>query len=458
AGAEPTEATKEARGGAVPPPESAGPLSTLNLPEVMGGYQAGTLQPSLSERADKPPLGPSIPGFGTDDTSMFPRGQSPVDTMRANQLSDVASELAQNEKPGAVDTAQQAADLRAKRVPVSTRKKIPTEEETAKETEKDTIARRAALAKQAAGIDPTEAGTRAKYGVPIEPDVTTGQKFAQDVSTGSKKFPLIAFTEPGPTNPLPVGIRLSNVGELTDLTDEFLSRPDIPKTRKEAFAAGMTADAVRTLNDMFLSPVGIAATGTGLVAANALSRAGRAGKIALDLADEYQAMKKAGATAEELLIQEGKVRQAMEVATKARSVVKTAAGAARAGGAAFGAQGANGFIDGIKEKDTSKILSGLGQMVIAGAGELGLHQAGGMEAAGRGATAAEAAKQSREAGDRVTGATRTQQVPETPAVPPEPGALPAPPEPTAEDLEAELQHAHAHATADTMEKAAEELR
>jgi len=70
------------------------------------------------------------------------------------------------------------------------------------------------------------------------------------IATGSRKMPLPAFSQPpsledfGPEGTLPK-IRKSSVGELTDLTNEYLNRPDIPKTREQAFFAGVTKDAIQ---------------------------------------------------------------------------------------------------------------------------------------------------------------------------------------------------------------------
>ena len=289
-------------------------------------------------------------------------------------------------------------------------------------------------------------------GLPVTKKELDDEKAGMDeitraLTTGSRKLPIPAFTGFQKGTGLPTGARVSSVGELEDLTDEYLSRPEIPKTRAQAMAAGITSDAVKTLNDMFLSPVGIVATGTGLVAANALAKAGQAGKEALELGAEYQAMKRAGATAAELLVQEGKIHQAMLSVAKAQGVLKTAARAGQVGGAAFGAQGANGVIDGIKEQDTSKILGGLGQIILAGAGEAALHRAGGLESAVGGSVEAEAHRRYQE----------SYKPPGDDDDDEPPGGGP-PPDVHAKLLEDELHRAKAEHSAKILEDAAAETR
>jgi hypothetical protein len=227
------------------------------------------------------------------------------------------------------------------------------------------------------------------------------------LTTGSRRLPIPAFTEPGPTNPYPLGVRMSNVGELTDLAAENLNRPDIPKTREEAFATGVTADAVKTLNDMFLSPVGIASLGVAGASANALAKSGKAGANALKLMEEYQAMEGAGATAADLLEQRAKIQAAIQASYKAQQVVKAGATTGRVAAGGFGVQGANSVVEGVQEKDGSKILSGLAQIALAGSGEVAIRKAGGVEAGVKAATAADAAQKFSESRP-VTSATRLE--------------------------------------------------
>lgn len=418
----------------------------LNLPEIAAGYSAVTTpEETLTERAAKaPPPLMEREKKNLQPESVFTQPANKVDLARAEQLRNVATEQTESGKKNqSVETAAKAANLQAKRQRVPMGVKIPTVEEIASQTapvpEPTINAESLAGGRAAMGLPPTEETRQAQGEV--------AKNVIESATTGSRKMPIPAFDTTKAQ--FPPGIRLSSVGELTDLTNEYLNRPDIPKTRAEAFAAGVTADSVNTLNDMFLSPVGLASAGTGLVAANALAKAGKAGTEALKLAEEYQAMQRAGATPAELLIQQGKVQQAIQAAAKAQGTVKTAAGIGRAGGAGFAAQGGNSFVEGIKDKDPSKVLSGLAQIVLAGAGEAGIRRAGGIENIIKAQTA-KAATEGFANEQPVTGAVRTPQVPETPGAESvqEPAAL----------LEKELGQAKAEVAADNLEKAAEELR
>lgn len=256
---------------------------------------------------------------------------------------------------------------------------------------------------------------------------TEAGKVQDFLMTGSRKLPIPAFTEPGPTNPFPLGVRASNVGELTDLANENLNRPDIPKTRTQAFFTGLTADAVKNLNDMFLSPIGLAASTLGLTEATALARAGKFGGDAAKLAQDYEAMRAAGASGAELAEVEAKMRTTIAAAAKAQRVAIAGRKAGVGAAAGFGVQGATGVASGIEHKSGSEILSGLGQMALGGAAAVGAHAGGGPEGQVKAATA-EAPRAATE-GANVT-AERAAQIGAESAKPPAKPELSKPPEGT----------------------------
>jgi hypothetical protein len=211
--------------------------------------------------------------------------------------------------------------------------------------------------------NPAELGAQVAQGVDVTNLPTSqgaGADFAEDAMTGSKKLPLPYRAPDGSFRTMPLG-------DFQKLTDDYLNDPSIPKSRAAAFAAGAGVDAVKTLNDIFFSPMGMASAVTGLAAARALQTAGKEGTAALDLAHEYQAMKVAGASEAELAEHEQLIRQAVAKAASAQTVVTGARVAQKAAGGGFMAQGAGQIITGIQRKNLPTILQGFGGIALGGA-------------------------------------------------------------------------------------------
>jgi hypothetical protein len=230
-------------------------------------------------------------------------------------------------------------------------------------------------------------------------------KLNERVESLARKVPVPAFTEPGATNPYPFGIRASSVGELTDLSNEYLNDPRQPKTRAEAFAAGTAADTVK----MMLSPINLLSAGMGGVEAGALSKAGDLATDAVKLAQDYDAMRQAGASGAELAEMEGKMSKAVEAAARAQKALILAKKAGTAAAVGFGAQGGGGIAQGIADKSLPEVAGGLGQVILGGAAAHGATDAGGIEEQVKGATR-EAVRENLKGQGDVT-AQRTQQVP-----------------------------------------------
>lgn len=186
-----------------------------------------------------------------------------------------------------------------------------------------------------------------------------GDALVSKLSTGSKKVPLPYMAPDG-------SLRTMKLGDFQKLAADYLDDPSIPKSRGAAFAAGAAADTVSTLNDIFFSPLGMASSVTGLAAARALQTAGKQGTAAIKLAQEYQEMKNAGASADELAGQEQLVRQAVAATARTQSIVAGAETAQKASGVGFGMQGANQFIAGVQKRDWSQAAAGLASMAIGG--------------------------------------------------------------------------------------------
>jgi hypothetical protein len=196
-----------------------------------------------------------------------------------------------------------------------------------------------------------------------------GDALVSKLSTGSKKLPLPYMAPDG-------SLRTMKLGDFQQLASDYLNDPSIPKSQGAAFAAGYAADVVSTLNDVFLSPAGLASTVTGLTAARALQGAGKAGTEALNLARQYQEMKQAGASAEELADQQELVRQAIISAAQSQKVAVGARSALQAAGLGYGMQGANNFINGVQRKDFPTALGGFASLLMgAGALKMGLSPA-----------------------------------------------------------------------------------
>lgn len=260
---------------------------------------------------------------------------------------------------------------------------------------------------------PGALGAQAAQGVNVADLPTSqaaGEQFAADVNSGSKKLPLPYLATNGQ------GLKTMSVGELEKLSNDYLNDPSVPKSRGEAFAAGVGADTIQTLNDIFLSPVGLASGGVASISARALANAGKEGTAALKLAAEYQAMKKAGATAEELLQQEQKIKASVAAAGESQKTVVAARVAGQAAGGGFAAQGGFQVIDGIKNKDPRQILSGLAGIALGSSGVLDSRGANVSEGV-KAETARMATEEFKKQGP-VT-AKRTPQATENATVPPE---------------------------------------
>lgn len=209
---------------------------------------------------------------------------------------------------------------------------------------------------------PGALGAQAAQGVDVTNLPTTqgaGADFAQSMMTGSKKLPLPYMAPDG-------SLRTMSVGDFKKLADDYLNDPTIPKSTGTAMAAGMAADTVQTLNDIFFSPMGIASSVTGLAAARALQTAGKEGATAIKLGQEYQDMVRSGASADELAEQEQLFREAVAKASAAKNVTVGARVGLKAAGGGFMAQGAGQVVSGIQRKDYPTILQGLGGIALGG--------------------------------------------------------------------------------------------
>lgn len=181
---------------------------------------------------------------------------------------------------------------------------------------------------------------------------------------GSKNVPLPYYHPDGT-------VRTMKLGDFTKLTDEYMNDPSIPKTTGTAFAASYGADIVKTLNDIYFSPIGIASTVTGVAAARALQTAGKGGTEALKALQEYQAMKEAGASEAELAMQKQLIDERIASVQASQRIAVGAQKGLQVAGRGFMAQGADQFIHGIQRKDWSQALGGFAGIVLGSRGELG---------------------------------------------------------------------------------------
>lgn len=181
---------------------------------------------------------------------------------------------------------------------------------------------------------------------------------------GSKNVPLPYYHPDGT-------VRTMKLGDFTKLTDEYMNDPSIPKTTGTAFAASYGADIVKTLNDIYFSPIGIASTVTGVAAARALQTAGKGGTEALKALQEYQAMKEAGASEAELAMQKQLIDERIASVQASQRIAIGAQKGLQIAGRGFMAQGADQFIHGIQRKDWSQALGGFAGIVLGSRGELG---------------------------------------------------------------------------------------
>ena len=375
-------------------------------------------------RGPKPGTNLRTPTLNELATGQSPETQTTPLSTRAAKMGQPMTKLPPPQNPPFVDATKIPLN------PFTNRYYDPSQ--TPQTVEEQQAAERAALAaetERTRKLNPAEIGASAQRGGPttaegIEEAQRAQDQFSTDLQSGSRKMPLPAFTEPGPTNPFPLGVRTSNVGELTDLASEFLNRPDIPKTRGEAFFAGATADTVKTLNDMFLSPIGLGVSALGLGETVALSKAGQFGGRAAKIAQEYEAMRAAGATGAELADVETKMKETIIAAAKAQKAATAGKVAGQAAAGGFAAQGGGNIVEGVKDKDASKVLEGLGQAALGGAAAVGAVRGGGAEKQVKAETF-EAARKATE-GQEVS-AKRTPQVPERPQQPPQPAQLPGAP-------------------------------
>ena len=273
---------------------------------------------------------------------------------------------------------------------------------------------------------PAELAARAKSGLPMTPEAIdtsrkAGQNFEDAMMTGPSQlnFPLSV----GVPGTIPSGVVPVRPADIQQEAATEINNPNIPKTQSEAFWKGFSADAIKNLNDMFLSPVGLTSSALGASETVALARAGTFGGDALKLAQEYQAMRAAGASAAELVDVEKKMQQAILQAAKAQKVATAGKVAGQAAGGAFAGQGATNIVEGAKDKDLSKVLEGAGQTILGVAAGAGA--ARGAEESVRAETARRAAES---VGEAPT-AKRTQQVPGEAQQPPQAPAQPQLPKP-----------------------------
>lgn len=215
--------------------------------------------------------------------------------------------------------------------------------------------------------------------------------------------------------------------------NQELSNPAVPKTRASAFWKGFSADGLKDINDMFLSPLGLTATALGAAETIGIARAGNFGVDAARLAQDYQAMEDAGASAHELDQVRSQMRESIAAAARAQKMAVAGKMAGQGAAVGFGAQGAGSVASGIENKSLPEVLSGAGQLALGGAALAGAMDAGTPQRAVQAETAQRIMDNMPE-GD-VT-AKRVQQVGEQPPPPPVPKQLPSgAPGPLAEERE-----------------------
>lgn len=320
--------------------------------------------------------------------AFFSARDATVATQKAKDAADVETQAVANTKKLVLPTMEPSVIGKVASVLPGNAPQLPPKSD----------AERAALAGATERANPN--AIDAKTGLPT--DTGRWDQFSEAVNKGPQNVKV-----PG------VG---KTVSQLTQEASKYLNDPSVAKTRGQAFWKGVKADSINTINDMFLSPLGLTASALGASETIALSRAGKLGGEALKLAQDYEAMRAAGASTAELGEVANKMKQAIATTAEAQKLatVGKVAGQGAAGG--FGAQGATSVVDGVKEKNPQKIVQGAAQILLGAAALHGAARAGGAEEAVKGETAARVAENAPEA----PVATRTPQLDATAEPTPEP--------------------------------------